>query len=126
MARHAGIHDIVQQRTTPAAEAPAAAGPQVGSMKLDPTKRDRIEYDHHEINWTTGVGEPAGVYWHLGRSVIVAHESAGEERLLAEGAVLIATLRFDADPLETVHRNGSIQRMAPRQVSDSFLVSGVN
>lgn len=95
-------------------------------MKLDPRKRDGTEYEHHEINWTDGVGRPAGVYWLHGRSVIVAHDSPGEERLLADGAVLVATLRFDADPLETVHRHGTVERVAAHRVGRDFLVSGVN
>jgi hypothetical protein len=95
-------------------------------MKLDPTKRDAVEYEHHEINWTAGVGQPAGVYWLGGRSIIVAHESPGDARLLAAGAVLIATLRFDADPLETVHRSGTVERIDARRASAAFLLSAVN
>jgi hypothetical protein len=95
-------------------------------MKLDSTKRDGFEYEHHEINWTVGVGRPAGVYWFGGRSVIVAHDSPGEARLVAEGAVLVATLRFDADPLETVHRTGTVERVGARRASHEFLVAGVN
>jgi hypothetical protein len=95
-------------------------------MKLDSTKRDEFEYEHHEINWTQGVGRPAGVYWLEGRSVIVAHDSPGEDRLLAEGAILIATLRFDADPLESVHRGRSVERISARAATRDFLVSGVN
>jgi hypothetical protein len=95
-------------------------------MALDPRKQDGFEYEHHEINWTAGVGRPAGVYWLDGRSVIVAHESPGEERLLAEGAVLIATLRFDRDPLESSHRRRSVERVPARSVAGDFLVSGIN
>jgi hypothetical protein len=62
-------------------------------------------YEHpvHDISWTTSVGAPAGVYWLGGRSLIAAHESSAEAWLVAQGAVLVATLRFDADPLEARH-----------------------
>jgi hypothetical protein len=95
-------------------------------MKLEGTKRDEFEYEHHEINWTQGVGRPAGVYWFHGRSVIVAHESPGEARLVAAGAVLVATLRFDPDPLETTQRGRAVERLSPRSATRDFLVSGVN
>jgi hypothetical protein len=95
-------------------------------MALDPRKQDGFEYEHHEINWTAGVGRPAGVYFFNGRSVIVAHESPGEDRLLAEGAVLIATLRFDRDPLESSHRRRMVERVAPCRVTGEFFVSGIN
>jgi hypothetical protein len=95
-------------------------------MRQDDARRDGIEFEHHEINWTTGVGRPAGVYWLAGRSVIVAHESPGEDRLLAEGAVLVATLRFDRDPLETLQRGHAVQRVCARSVTRDFLLSGVN
>jgi hypothetical protein len=95
-------------------------------MKLDSTKRDEFEYEHHEINWTQGVGRPAGVYWFGGRSVIVAHDSPGEARLVAEGAVLIATLRFDRDPVETVHRTGAVERICARRATRELLCAGMN
>ncbi|HSJ24236.1 MAG TPA: hypothetical protein VK929_06195 [Longimicrobiales bacterium] len=95
-------------------------------MALDPKKQDGFEYEHHEINWTAGVGQPAGVYWLHGRSIIVAHESPGEERLLAAGAVLVATLRFDGDPLDASHRHRPVERVSARRISAEFLVSGIN
>jgi hypothetical protein len=95
-------------------------------MRQDDVRRDGTEYQHHEINWTQGVGRPAGVYWLAGRSVIVAHESPGEARLVAEGAVLVATLRFDADPLETTQRGRPLERLDARAASRDFLVSGLN
>jgi hypothetical protein len=95
-------------------------------MALDPKKQDGFEYEHHEINWTAGVGRPAGVYWLDGRSVIVAHESPGEERLLSEGAVLVATLRFDRDPLDASHAGRTVERVAARRISGEFFLSGIN
>jgi hypothetical protein len=85
---------------------------------LDPKKQSNgFEYEHHEINWTQGVGRPAGVYWHHGRSVIVAHGSPGEEVLMAQGAVLVATLLFERDPLEARHPGRTVQRIAPQYLS---------
>lgn len=95
-------------------------------MAADPKKQQLTEYEHHEINWTVGVGRPAGVYWLEGRSVIAAHESPGEERLLAQGAVLVATLRFDRDPLDASHGGRAVERVSPRRISADFLVSGIN
>jgi hypothetical protein len=95
-------------------------------MAVDPKEQEGFEYRHYDINWTAGVGRPAGVYWLHGRSIIVAHESPGEERLLAQGAVLVATLRFDPDPLETRHARGAVDRVTARRVSTEFFISGVN
>jgi hypothetical protein len=89
------------------------------------------EYEHpiHDINWTSGVGRPAGVYWLDGTIAIAEHESAAEQRLLDRGGVLVATLRFDADPYERVLGNGSLGRVehvtASRAAHELF-VAGVN
>jgi hypothetical protein len=98
-------------------------------MKLDPRKEyEAPKYEHpvDDINWTAGVGRPAGVYWLEGRSLIAAHDSAAEQRLLEEGAILIATLRFEAAPLETVRREGRVERVGAAAASSAFLLSGVN
>jgi hypothetical protein len=94
-------------------------------MAVDPKKQQGFEYEHHEINWTAGIGRPAGVYWYGGRSVIVAHDSPGEERLLAEGAVLVATLRFDRDPLDGRHSGRSVERMSAHRAA-GFAAAGIN
>ncbi|HEX2168536.1 MAG TPA: hypothetical protein VHG09_14975 [Longimicrobiales bacterium] len=85
-----------------------------------------LEYYQDDINWTAGVGHPAGIFWLAGRCVMAAHESAAEERLLELGAVLVGTLRFDADPLETVHRKGSVERIGVSRATREFLMSGAN
>jgi hypothetical protein len=98
-------------------------------MKLDPRKAyEAPKYEHpvDDINWTAGLGQPAGVYWLAGRSVIAAHDTVAEQYLLDQGAILIATLRFDADPLETVRRTGCVERLAARAAGSAFLRSGVN
>jgi hypothetical protein len=98
-------------------------------MKLDPHKDyEAPGYEHpvDDINWTAGVGRPAGVYWLEGRSLIAAHESAAEDRLLELGAILIATLRFDADPLESAPRGARVERFSAARASSEFLVSAAN
>lgn len=80
-------------------------------------KKDDVspKYEHpvDDINWTAGVGRPAGIYWLAGRSVIAGHGTAAEQNLLDRGAVLIATLRFDADPLERSHAGRIVERVHP-------------
>lgn len=85
-----------------------------------------FEQYQDDINWTAGVGRPAGIFWLGGRCVMAAHGTAAEQRLLAQGAILAATLRFDADPLETVHRSGHVQRMSAPRVYREFLLSGAS
>lgn len=95
-------------------------------MKSGKYEAPKYEYPIDDINWTTGVGRPAGVYWLAGRSIIAAHDSAAESVLLEQGAILIATLRFDRDPLETVHRDGSIERVRAHNAAAEFFLSAVN
>jgi hypothetical protein len=97
-------------------------------MKLDPRKHAGPGYEHpvDEINWTAGVGQPAGIYWLAGESLIAAHESPAEDWLVAQGAVLIATLRFDRDLLDGRSPGARVERMAAGDVSAAFLVSDVN
>jgi hypothetical protein len=83
-------------------------------MKSDPRKPTDPGHEQYEddINWTAGIGRPAGIFWLDGRCVMATHDSPAEDRLLGRGALLIATLRYDADPLETVHRTGAVERVA--------------
>jgi hypothetical protein len=93
-------------------------------------KRDyeQAKYEHpvDDINWTAGVGQPAGMYWLDGRVVMAAHESVAEQRLLLRGALLVATLRFDPDPLERVLHGRRVERVAAGPASRALLRSGVN
>lgn len=66
-------------------------------------ERPEYEYPIRGLNWTAGVGQPAGMYWLDGRTLIAGHGSLAEDYLLAMGAIHIGTLRFDADPLERSH-----------------------
>ena len=85
-----------------------------------------FELFQDDINWTAGVGQPAGIFWLGGRCVMAAHDTPAEQRLLERGAVLVGTLRFDADPLETVHRSGTVERMPAARASRELLLSGTN
>lgn len=86
------------------------------------------KYEHpvDDINWTKGVGQPAGVYWLRDRTVIAAHDSAAEARLISAGATLVATLRFDPDPVDTVQRGRTVERLEPARAVRALLVSGEN
>lgn len=83
-----------------------------------------FEQYQDDINWTAGVGQPAGIFWLGGRCVMAAHDTAAEQRLLELGAILVGTLRFDADPLETVHRTGRVERVDAWRASRDYLVAG--
>lgn len=97
-------------------------------MKRDRSKPEDPGFEQYQddINWTAGVGQPAGIFWLGGRCVMAAHESAAEERLLGLGAVLVGTLRFGADPVETVHRRGTVERMSAEHAQREYLTSGTN
>jgi hypothetical protein len=97
-------------------------------MKSDPRKATDPGHEQYEddINWTAGVGRPAGIFWLDGRCVMATHDSPAEDRLLDRGALLIATLRYDADPLETVHRSGTVERVRAARVGRDLLQSQHN
>lgn len=75
-------------------------------------EKPKYEYPIHGLNWTAGVGQPAGIYWLNGQSVIAGHGSDAEKYLLSQGAVLIGTLRFTPDPLERSHRGRSVAKVS--------------
>jgi hypothetical protein len=85
-----------------------------------------FEQYQDDINWTAGVGQPAGIFWLGGRCVMAAHDSAAEQRLLDLGAILVATLRFDADPLERVHRTGTVERIGAQRAGRDLMLTGAN
>jgi hypothetical protein len=95
-------------------------------MKSKKYEAPKYEHPIDDINWTSGVGKPAGVYWLAGRSVIAAHDSAAESGLLERGAILIATLRFDRDPLESVHPDRTVERLPDRAAASDYFLSTVN
>jgi hypothetical protein len=79
-------------------------------------EKPKYEYPIHGLNWTSGVGQPAGVYWLDGECIIAAHWSDAEQYLLGVGAILVATLRFGPDPLERSHAGRCVQKVEPREL----------
>jgi hypothetical protein len=73
--------------------------------------------DVHEYSWTGTVGQPAGIFWIDGTSVIAAHASRTEQQLLARGAILVATLLFGRDPLEASHPGRAVERVSASAVA---------
>lgn len=73
-------------------------------------KYEKAQYEHpiYGINWTAGIGRPTGIYWLDGASLFAVHGSLAEDELVARGAILMATLRFDGDPLEQSHRGRTV------------------
>src|SRR5687768_13260916 len=51
------------------------------------SEKAKYEYPVRGLNWTAGVGQPAGIYWLEGRSLIAGHNSAAEDYLLRMGAI---------------------------------------
>ena len=95
-------------------------------MKSQKHESPQYEYPIHDINWTTGVGRPAGVYWLDGRTTIAAHDSVAESVLLEQGAILIATLLFERDPLESRHRGRTVESVPARTAAADYLLSAAN
>ena len=82
-------------------------------MKSESRKAGDPGFEQYEddINWTAGVGRPAGIFWLDGTVVMAAHGSAAEDRLLERGAFPVATLRYDPDPRERVQRDATVERV---------------
>jgi hypothetical protein len=79
-------------------------------------EKPEYEYPIHGLNWTAGIGQPAGIYWLNGECLIAAHCSDAEQYLLSMGAILVATLRFEADPFERSHAGHQVQKVEPREL----------
>jgi hypothetical protein len=77
--------------------------------------------DVHEHQWAHGVGHPAGIYWLNGRSVIAAHSSRAEQVLIDHGAILVATLLFEPDPLEGRHEGHCVERLGRAGLAEAFV-----
>lgn len=75
------------------------------------------EYYDDDVNWTEGIGRPAGVFWLDGESRIAAHGSRAEAALLARGAALVATLLFGEDYREGRRNGARVEHLAARRAS---------
>ena len=92
--------------------------------------REEIEPGHildiHDRQHESVVGRPAGIFWLDGRCVMAAHDTIAEARLLEIGAILVGTLRFDPEPLESVHPGATIDRIASADLAGAPPVPGLN
>ena len=92
--------------------------------------REEIEPDHildiHDRQHESVVGRPAGIFWLDGRCVMAAHDTAVEASLLEDGAILVATLRFDPDPLESSHPGATVERVASSDLAAAPPRPGLN
>jgi hypothetical protein len=71
-----------------------------------------------DFEWSGGIGQPAGIFWMNGRSVIAPLGGPAEQRLLDQGAVPVATLIFTPDPLEATHPGHIVERLSAREMRD--------
>lgn len=78
-------------------------------MKESREEKPDYEYPIFGINWTGGIGRPAGIYWLNGSTRMAAHGSPAEDYLLGLGAILVATLRFDGDPFERSYAGRQVE-----------------
>lgn len=76
-------------------------------------QKPKYEFPVEWRDWCTGAGQPATLLWYAGRTWLAGIGSHAESVLLSRGAVPVATLRFDGDPLETVHAHAVVERIAP-------------
>lgn len=84
-------------------------------------EQPKYEFPVEWRDWCTGAGQPASILWFAGRTWLAGIGSRAERALLAQGAVAVATLRFDPDPLESVHRDGIIDALPPRALLERLL-----
>lgn len=90
-------------------------------MKREPADEPKYEQLLDEIQRTGSPGQPAGIYWLEGSSRIAAHDSAAEARLLDQGAILIATLLFERDPLEGTRPGRTVERLPLRHARSGVI-----
>ena len=68
--------------------------------------------DVHDYQIASAPGQPAGIFWVDGQILMAAHDSPREAVLLARGAILVGTLRFEPDPLEASHPGRDVRRIS--------------
>jgi hypothetical protein len=95
-------------------------------MKSKKYEAPKYEHPIYDINWTAGAGQPAGMYWVEGRILMAAHGSAAEDALLRLGGILVASLIYSPDPIESVHRHGVVHPLDAAQAAETLLNTGVN
>lgn len=85
----------------------------------------RWEHPVDWINWSQGSGRPAGVFllqneWH-----VATYDTPAERALLAEGALHVATVRFDAPAGERGEPIRGV-RSIPSRVAPAFFPGSDN
>jgi hypothetical protein len=78
-------------------------------------KPDKAEYELPiaGVAWTRGSGHPAGVYLLDGRCYFVALDSPAERVLVEGGALHMANVRFDPEPLERSYSSRPVRLVDP-------------
>src|SRR5947208_69359 len=66
---------------------------------------------------TPGSLPRAGIYLLAGGCHVAAHGSRAEQRLLHDGALLVAHLRFDADPRESRYAGAALDPVPHRRAA---------
>lgn len=77
-------------------------------------KSEKPEYEIpvEGVAWTRGAGHPAGVFLLDGRCYFVARGSPAEEVLADRGALHVANVKFDAEPLERSHTGREVRSLS--------------
>ena len=87
----------------------------------------KFEKPDHEFpidwqDWRTGAGQPAGIWWHAGRTWFAGFGSLAEARLIEAGAFHVATLQFEPDAQEHAQRQGRVETLSPVAALQRFAV----
>ncbi len=95
---------------------PGVRRPPLRGTAADETmKYEKPEYELPipGVAWTRGAGHPAGVFLLDGRCYFVALDSPAERVLVEGGALHMANVRFDPEPLERSHPKRSVRLVEP-------------
>jgi hypothetical protein len=70
--------------------------------------------------WAYGIHQGAGIYFLDGACHVAAHESPMEAALAERGALLIAVLRFEPEPLDGVRPGHRVQAVGSGRAAARF------
>jgi len=76
-------------------------------------EKPKYEFPIDWLDWCTGAGQPAGIWWLDGRTYFAGFGSRAEAKLSELGAFHVATLQFHPDQLEARHAGASVTAVAP-------------
>lgn len=77
-------------------------------------EKPKYEFPIDWQDWHTAAARPAGIWWLDGRTYLAGFGSRAEAALAGAGAFHVATLQFEPDPLETVHRDRVVEVFGAR------------